>query len=188
MAPISARSRSPIKVLLSIESSGLRASSADSTGVFPRFITYLGPRTEAPELTSKMPTVVKRSNSWRLVSSQVLLHRRFSRPVSSFLNVRRNRDGFDLTRLEPALVALVEESFYRAGISCARVAVADAGGEKFDETATVALTSIPDEGRPWPAFLWHNADHRLVHREISIGRLCRQLDLKVMRDGPKSEL
>ncbi len=67
--------------------------------------------------------------------------------MSSFLDVRRNRDGFDLTRLEPALVALVEESFYRAGISCARVAVADAGGEKFDETATVALTSIPDKGR-----------------------------------------
>ncbi len=177
MAPISARSRSPIKVLLSIESSGLRASSADSTGVFPRFITYLGPRTEAPELTSKMPTVVKRSNSWRLVSSQVLLHRRFSRPVSSFLDVRRNRDGFDLTRLEPALVALVEESFYRAGISCARVAVADAGGEKFDETATVALTSIPDKGRePYQT----GADQRRRQHD----RVGQQDRLSASEEGP----
>src|SRR5260370_41029493 len=43
MAPISARSRTPIKVLLSIESSSLRASSADSTGVLPRLTTYFGP-------------------------------------------------------------------------------------------------------------------------------------------------
>jgi hypothetical protein len=54
-----ARSRRPIKVLLSIESNSLRASSADSTGIFPCFTTYLGPRPEAPGLTSKMPTVIK---------------------------------------------------------------------------------------------------------------------------------
>ena len=48
--PISARSRSPIKVLLSIESSSWRASAAASTGVLPRFTTYLGPRTAAAGL------------------------------------------------------------------------------------------------------------------------------------------
>jgi hypothetical protein len=36
------RSRSPIKVLLSIESSSFRASSNDSTEVLPRLTTYLG--------------------------------------------------------------------------------------------------------------------------------------------------
>src|SRR5229473_5335912 len=63
MVAISARSRSPIKVLLSIESSSLRASSADSTGVLPRFTTYFGPRTEAAGLTSRIPPVVRESNS-----------------------------------------------------------------------------------------------------------------------------
>src|SRR5260370_72094 len=46
MTPMSARSRSPINVVVSIESSSFRASSADSTGVLPRLTTYFGPRTE----------------------------------------------------------------------------------------------------------------------------------------------
>src|SRR6266851_3627912 len=58
MAPISARSRNPIKVLLSIESSSLRASSADSTGVLPRLTTYFGPRTEAAGLCSRIPPLL----------------------------------------------------------------------------------------------------------------------------------
>jgi hypothetical protein len=57
--PISARSRRPIKVSLSIESISLRASSADSTGVLPRFTTYFGPCTEAAGLTSRIPPVVR---------------------------------------------------------------------------------------------------------------------------------
>jgi len=54
-----ARSRSPINVVLSIESSSLRASSADNTGVLPRLTTYLGPRTELSGLDSRIPPVVR---------------------------------------------------------------------------------------------------------------------------------
>src|SRR5438876_1235471 len=39
---MSARSRSPINVVMSIESSSLRASSAESTGVLPRMTTFWG--------------------------------------------------------------------------------------------------------------------------------------------------
>ncbi len=58
-SPISARSRNPIKVSLSIESSSWRASSADSTGVLPRLTTYLGPRTELAGLEGRIPPVTR---------------------------------------------------------------------------------------------------------------------------------
>src|SRR5260370_20398556 len=60
--PMSARSRSPINVVMSIESSSLRASSAESTGVLPRLTTYLGPRTELAGLRSEERRVGK---EWR---------------------------------------------------------------------------------------------------------------------------
>ncbi len=59
MAPMSARSRNPVNVVVSIESSNLRASSAESTGVLPRLTTYLGPRTELAGLDYRIPPVVR---------------------------------------------------------------------------------------------------------------------------------
>jgi hypothetical protein len=46
-------------VVASIESSSLRASSAESTGVLPRLTTYFGPRTELAGLDSRIPPVVR---------------------------------------------------------------------------------------------------------------------------------
>jgi hypothetical protein len=48
-----------LKYYFQIESSSLRASSADSTGVLPLFTAYSGPRAEAAGLTSRIPTVVR---------------------------------------------------------------------------------------------------------------------------------
>src|SRR5256885_11371418 len=85
MVPPSARSCSPIKVLLSIESSSLRASSDDGTGVLPRLTTYLGPRTEAAGLTSRMPPVVRYSKGLTN-GGQVLFDRRLAGLGSELLN------------------------------------------------------------------------------------------------------
>src|SRR5216683_4783974 len=138
MAPISARSRSPIKVLLSIESSSLRASSADNTGVLPRFTTYFGPRTESRRVdlqNSAGGQVVEQLPDGR----QVLFDRRLRSLVAELLDVRCDRDCFDLVKLEPVLVAPIEELLYRARVSHARVAVTDVGGEELDEAAARAL-------------------------------------------------
>ena len=42
-----------------IESSSLRGSSAESTRVLARLTTYLGPRTELAGLESRIPAVVR---------------------------------------------------------------------------------------------------------------------------------
>jgi len=46
LSPMSARSRPPMSVSCSIESSSCRVLSASSTGVLPRFTECYGPRTE----------------------------------------------------------------------------------------------------------------------------------------------
>ncbi|MGH7988226.1 MAG: hypothetical protein ACREQX_18315 [Candidatus Binataceae bacterium] len=57
-----------------------------------------------------------------------------------------HHDGFDVGELEPTSLAPVEELFYRARVGHARIAVADAGGEKLDEASAGALTPGVDNG------------------------------------------
>jgi hypothetical protein len=54
-----ARSRGPLSSVTSIESHSCRAWSADSTGVLPRFTTYLGPRTAPAGYDGKKPPVTR---------------------------------------------------------------------------------------------------------------------------------
>jgi hypothetical protein len=68
MTPITARSQSPLSSVTSIESRSCRAWSAESTGVLPRFTTYLGPRTAPAGFESSMPPVTIYSNSWRMAA------------------------------------------------------------------------------------------------------------------------
>jgi hypothetical protein len=49
--------------------------------------------------------------------------------------------------LQVPVIASVEELFHRARIGGARVAVADVGGEEFDEAAAAALATAADDGR-----------------------------------------
>ncbi len=60
--------------------------------------------------------------------------------AAELLDVRRDRDRLDITELQPAFVAPIEEAFDRARIRGPRVAVADAGGEEFDEAVAGALS------------------------------------------------
>jgi hypothetical protein len=80
--------------------------------------------------------------------------------AAELLDVRRDRDRFDLVELEPRLVALVEEPLDRPRVRHAGVAIADAGGEEFDEAAAGALAlgannewqrieAGPDQRRRW---------------------------------------
>jgi hypothetical protein len=59
--------------------------------------------------------------------------------VAELLDVRRDRDCFDLVKFEAVLVAPIEELLYRARVSHARVAVTDAGGKEFNEATAGAL-------------------------------------------------
>ena len=52
--PISARSRSPACVMISMASISVRASSGASTGVLPAFTTCEGPRTEPAGFAGNM--------------------------------------------------------------------------------------------------------------------------------------
>src|SRR5713226_6207444 len=137
MVPISARSRGPIKVLLSIESRSCRASAADSTGVLPRFTT-LRPAHRGRWIefqNSAGGQVVEQLPDGR----QVLFDGRLRSLVAELLDVRRDRDCLDLVKFEAVLVAPVEELLYRARVSHARVAVTDTGGKEFDEAAAGAF-------------------------------------------------
>src|SRR5579871_242097 len=68
MRPMSARSRSPMMESVLIESKRSRASSARSTGVFPRFTTYFGPRTEDAGFTATIWPVTRKSKSIRIAA------------------------------------------------------------------------------------------------------------------------
>src|SRR5712691_9196655 len=62
-------------------------------------------------------------------------------------SVGGDSNGLDLREFKPALVAPVEELLDRARVGHARVAVADAGGEEFDEAAAGALAARTNDGR-----------------------------------------
>ena len=59
MTPMSARSRRPISVPVSIESRSCRASSAERREVFPRLMEYFGPRTELAGFAGRIPPVTR---------------------------------------------------------------------------------------------------------------------------------
>jgi hypothetical protein len=68
MTPISARSRSPTRVEVSMLSIRTRAWSVVSTGVLPRLMTCLGPRTEVAGLVARIPPVTSQSNNMRIAA------------------------------------------------------------------------------------------------------------------------
>src|SRR5579863_529743 len=70
---------------------------------------------------------------------QMLFDGRLSERAAELLDVRRDRDRFDIVKLQPAFIAPVEEAFDGARIGGPRVAIADTGGEEFDEAAAGAL-------------------------------------------------
>jgi hypothetical protein len=72
ISAISARSRRPAWVLTSIASSTRRASSGDSTGVLPRFTTWLGPRTDEAGFTGMTWPTTSQSNRWRIAERRCL--------------------------------------------------------------------------------------------------------------------
>src|SRR6266851_672310 len=134
MVPISARSRRPTKVLLSIESSSSRASSAESTGVLPRFTTYLGPTHRGRRIdfqNSPGGQIVEQLPDGR----QMLFDGRLAGPGAELLDVGSDAKRCDLLELEPAIFAPVEELLHCACIGGPRVAVTDVGGEELDEAA-----------------------------------------------------
>jgi len=57
-----------MSVLMSMESSSARASSALSTGVLPCLTTYFGPRTAWAGFTSMTWPVTSQSNSMRMAA------------------------------------------------------------------------------------------------------------------------
>ena len=72
MSPISARSRRPTTVDVSMLSSSARASDGSSTGVCPDVTTCRGPRTDAAGLTGTTWPVTSQSNRWRIAASRCL--------------------------------------------------------------------------------------------------------------------
>jgi hypothetical protein len=62
MSPISARSRKPTTLAVSMLSSSARASDGSSTGVCPDVTTCRGPRTDAAGLTGTTWPVTNQSN------------------------------------------------------------------------------------------------------------------------------
>jgi hypothetical protein len=134
MIPINALSRKPIKVSLSIESSSLRASSADSTGVLARLTTYFVD-VENPSGRQVIEEPADRR--------QVLFDGGLGERGAELFDIGGYRDGLDLMKLQVALVGPVEELFHRARIGRARVAVTDVGGKEFDEAAAGAFALSP---------------------------------------------
>jgi hypothetical protein len=79
---------------------------------------------------------------------QVLFDGRLGDHGAELFDVTRDRDRFDLVKLEVAFVRPVEELFHRARIRRARVAVTDVRGKKFDEAAAGAFAvSANDRGQ-----------------------------------------
>ena len=66
---------------------------------------------------------------------QMLLDRRLGRAAAQLLDIGRHRERIDVMQLELPVLAPIEELSYRACVGGARVTVADAGGEEFDEAA-----------------------------------------------------
>jgi hypothetical protein len=64
--------------------------------------------------------------------------------AAELLHIGRYRDRLDITELQPAFVAPLEEALDRPSVCGPRVTVADAGGEEFDETAAGALACGAD--------------------------------------------
>jgi hypothetical protein len=72
MSPISARSRRPAGLDVSMLSSSARASAGSSTGVCPVVTMWLGPRTACAGLTGTTWPVTSQSNKRRIAASRCL--------------------------------------------------------------------------------------------------------------------
>src|SRR5438105_3285733 len=130
---MSARSRKPWIVSVSIESKSSLVSSRVSTGVLPRFTTCFGPWTECAGLVGTTCPTTSQSKSIR-TAARLLLDARLGAGQTAPLDERCDDcrvDAVDV--LNSSRVAPVEEVADGATIGPARVGVADVGGEELDE-------------------------------------------------------
>ena len=144
--PISARSRRPTTVVVSMLSSSWRASVAASTGVLPVRTTYLGPRTAAAGFTASTWPTTSQSNSMRTAASHCLTLGG-AKLAPEALDPGGDVHRLDVEQAEAGMVAPVEEFGDRPEVSAAGVRVADVGGEEFDEAAAGMRAARGDQRR-----------------------------------------
>jgi hypothetical protein len=107
-----------------------------STGVLPRLMTCLGPRTEVAGLVARMPPVTSQSNSMRMDGGEVLLDGRLRYSLLERLYIGGDVERLDIDqRDDPAGVEPGEEIRDRPVIGHAGVLVADGSGKEFEEAA-----------------------------------------------------
>lgn len=127
-----------------MESRSLRASSAVSTGVFPRFTTYFGPRTELAGFILTTWPITSQSKSIRMAAR--CCHCRCAAGV--VLNVPRD-DGrrYLVQGLNPMLAAPHEELINRLSVSRSCIPVANIGGKEFEKSPRCVFAGARDRCR-----------------------------------------
>ena len=127
-----ARSRIPEGLERSIESSRVRASAGERTGVLPCLTTYLGPRTGAAGFKGSIwPTtqVVEEGPE----GGEVLLHGRQGMMLLHLLDVAGDGEGGDIAKGQLPGLAPPEEAPGRGGIGLPGIGVSDLGGEELEQ-------------------------------------------------------
>jgi len=147
MSPISARSRKPTTVDVSMLSSSARASAGSSTGVCPEVTTLARPahracRVDRHDLAGDEPIKEMTDRSKPLLDARG--RELACRSFDPCCDVHRLHAG---DRRHPRARAPRQKFIGRAGVGAARVRVADVGGEEFEEAHASPLAGGGDECR-----------------------------------------